>query len=243
MAAAFPAGLAAQGAGSSLGIAGGLLRHGQSDAAASPVQYRGTIPGLVIEYVRTGAGGRFESSASFATGALESRLSDGGYPAEEAHMVRAGVRWLWPVARFARPSVTLLAGAQLDGHAAVRIHRYHRNSSEVFADLLAPLQAAAGWDWSDGRSRVGQRLALPVAGLVMRTPWGGLKSIPPVEAAWPGEILGLDHELYAERAFSPRAAIRGAWAATLLRHAEPRDLRVATHRAVVGFVLQWGKGS
>ena len=103
------------------------------------------------------------------------------------------------------------------------------------------VEVAGGLDWRPRPGvRLHERLALPLAGVVMRTPYGGLKRIPDARFAAPGEILGLHHSLAVERDLGPRAALRAAWAFALLRHDEPREVRFAGHRLTAAAVVRWG---
>lgn len=215
-----------------------LVRHGQTDAAASPLKYRGTLPGFSLRYSRVRDASRLELTAAFGAGTLDSRITDGSDPSEKAYMGRLGVRYLRRVGGALGGRVSLLAGAQLDGHLGVREHTYGTGGTEAFADLIVPLQAAAGWDWTPGGTRIGQRLAVPVAAMAMRTPWGGLKHVPAVELAWAWDLLGFDHALFVERTASPRVALRLTWSTLFLRHDEPRELRAVTHRIGAGLVVR-----
>ena len=159
-------------------------------------------------------------------------------------MATLEARWLRRVATIAGGRIDLLAGGQVAAHASVREHLYGPGASggsEHLADLIAPLEVAGGLDWRPRPGvRLHERLALPLAGVVMRTPYGGLKRIPDVRFAAPGEILGLHHSLAVERDLGPRAALRAAWAFALLRHDEPREVRFAGHRLTAAAVVRWG---
>lgn len=231
------------GHGSGLSLELGLVRHGQSDLSASPLRYTGSLPVVGLRYDRSGRSGRLEVEAGFAAGGLTSGITAGSYPREDAWLGRVAVRWLRPVGRVLDDRVTLLAGAGLSGHAAFRVHGYTAWQSENFADLLAPLELMGGWEVGTGRTgetRIDQRVAVPVAGLVMRTPYGGLKSVPPVEFARPGELTGFDHALSIARRAGGRLGLRATWTITVLRHTDPREIRLATHRVTVAGELRWG---
>lgn len=217
----------------------GLLRRGQSDRAASPLRYTGTIPTFGLSYSGDRLGGRLEIGAVFATGDLSSGITASGLPHEDAWVGRIGVRYLRPVARKWGGRLALLAGGQLAAHGSFRVHHYVEDGTESFADVLAPLQIAGGWDWGPGPMHAGQRLAVPIAGLVMRNPYGGLKYVPPVEIALPGELVGLDHELFVDRS-AGRLALRVTWSFVLLRHPDPREIRLAEHRLTLGAVVRPG---
>ena len=232
--------------GSALSLDFGVVRHGQSDRSASALRYSGTAPVIGLGYERVRSRSRLELGASFAMGTLTSTITEANVPREDAWLGRLGLRYLRRVATAAGHRMTLLAGGQIDAHALFRIHHYIEQGTEDYADLLVPLQLAAGWEWAFGGAaagtRIGQRLALPVLGLVMRTPYGGLKYVPPLELAPPGEILGLDQELFVERTGSRRVGIRVAWLFRVLQHPEPHQLRLVTHRVMLGGLLRLGGG-
>jgi hypothetical protein len=226
---------------SSLALELGLLRHGQSDAAASPLRYTGSVPAVALVYARAGARTRLEVDATFALGKLTAMTTESSYPREDVWLGRLGVSWLRRVGRLAGGRVGLLAGGQLSGHAGFRIHRYSSVDSESFADLIAPLSLAGGWEWRARPDvRVFHRLAVPLMGVVMRTPYGGLKFTPPLEAAWPGEIIGVDHALALETVLSRRIGLRAVWTFTHLRHDDPREIRLAGHLLSAAAALRWG---
>jgi hypothetical protein len=218
----------------------GLVHRGQSDRAASPLHYTGIAPTLGLSYGGGGLGGRLEVGAVFAVGSLSSAITTDGLPQEDVWVGRLGLRYLRRIARAWDRRLTLFAGGQLAAHGSFRQHRYTQDGDESFADLLVPLQVVGGWEWSAGAVRAGQRLAIPVLGLVMRTPYGGLKYTPPLDLSLPGQLVGLDHELFVERNAIRRLAVRGSWSFLMLRHPEPRELRLVEHRLTVGVVLRPG---
>lgn len=220
----------------------GLLRHGQRDLAASPVNYAGTVPAMGLGYLRARPGSRFEVGAEFAHGNLTSRLTADDLPREEAWVGRIGLRYMLKAGALLDGRVIFLAGGQIDAHALFRVHRYLDMSggSEPYGDLLVPIQVVGGWDWGtgEGDTRGGHRLAVPVFGVVMRTPYFGLKGLAPLELAPPGELRGFDHELFVERDLSRRLGVRATWLLRVFQHSEPRDLRVAEHRLTLSGLLR-----
>ena len=210
------------------------LYHGQRDFAASPLHYTGAGWELGLAWRRPNPESRLSVTASFGMGDLRSRLTTGSVHGEELFLARVGARYLRRVATLGDDRLVVLAGADLTTHAAGRFHRYVENGGEeVFADVLAPLSAVAGWEWA-GRVRVGQRLLIPAAGAVVRNPYGGLKYAPDVKIVAPGSLTGFGHELFVETGAAAVLDVRVGWSLSVLHHHDPRSLDLATHRFFVG---------
>ena len=81
--------------------------------------------------------------------------------------------------------------------------------------------------------------ALPVAGLVMRSPYPGLKYVPDLAVAGPTELTGFDSEV------TYRRRLRSGWGLsffhrmTLLEYPDPLPVDWVVHR--VGIRLETGR--
>ena len=234
-------GAAAQDAAGGFALGVDVVRHGQSDAAASPLHYTGTLSGVRFHRTWAGSGTRWTVGADFVAGTLGSRLTVDGLPSEDVWIGRFDVRHLRRVGSVLHGRLTLQAGGELAARGPVRIHRYPVQLTEVFAALFVPLRAVGAWEWASGPTRVRQRLAVPLLGLVARTPYGGLKYVPRVQLSPPWE-LPADQELSVEHALTERLALRAGWSFSFLRHTDPRELRMAAHRLTVAGVLLPGGG-
>lgn len=217
-------------------LGAGLVRHGQTDLMASPLRYRGVAPQAVAGYTRVGSATRFDVAASFSAVSLESRISDGGH---RQSAVLAAVRVLW-LRRVTGPGRWQgFLGGRVDAMFSLRWHEYVPDRTELFGDIFVPLQATAAHELRLSHDLVlWQRLAVPVAAVVLRSPYTGLKYFPDVELAPPGRLLGLDHALGADWALTARWSVRAEWATALLRYPDPRELSMVTHRVEVGLEVR-----
>lgn len=221
-----------------LALEAGAVVHGQSDAAASPLRYTGAGGVLAVAWLAPGRDSRLEIRAEVGRGRLRSALApSAGLPVEELWVARVGGRYLRRVRTLAEGRVVILAGADLTAHASFREHNYPVDRTELYADLLAPLSLAGGWEWDAGPLRAGGRLTVPVAGVSVRTPWGGLKYAPPVRLEGPTGLTGFGHELFVDAVATGFLDVRATWSLTVLHHDDPRPLDTATHRFVVSGIL------
>lgn len=232
----FPVAAAAQGPAVRGGfwLAVGPFRHGQTDLMASPMRFHGTAAGLALGYRRVSRT-RFGVDASFSRAELASRLN-GDNRGETAYLLTVEARWLAPLA--GSGPWRLYAGGQVDIYGPARSHRYTRDGTEVYADLFVPLHAALAQELDVGPGWVvTQRLAVPVAAVVARSPYSGFKYWPSVELAAPGRFLGLEHAVGVDHPLSDAWGVHAEWRTTLLRYPDPRELSMVTHRMVVGLEL------
>lgn len=215
----------------------GLLRHGESDLMASPLRYHGTALQLGLAYRRIGVRTRFEVAGALAAPRLEA-----GYPDLDSHtetfIGALHLQWLRRVAR--RTHWRGFLGGRLDVLIPFRRHVYPPGgNTEQFADVFIPLQVAAAHTLRLSPRMVGwQALAVPVAALVMRSPYTGLKYTPDLTFAPPGRLLGFDHVLGLDRALGAHWSWVAEWRFTVLSYPEPRELTLATHRWTVGLEVR-----
>ncbi|MDX1674812.1 MAG: hypothetical protein R3314_08470 [Longimicrobiales bacterium] len=220
----------------------GVLVHGQRDAAASPMRYTGAGPELGVAWYRSTPRWRADVRGSLGVGTLRSSLTANGLPAEDLWAARLGLRYLRVLGTAAGGRAALLVGGDLTAHGAYRRHRYPVDRTEHFADVLIPLSVVAGWEWGAGPIRVAHRAWLPVVGLAVRTPWGGLKYAPRVEMAGPVGLTGFGQTMYVEAAVTGLLHLRIGWTLDVLHHDDPRSLDMASHRILVSGLLG-GSGS
>lgn len=220
----------------------GAWYHGQSDQAASPLRYTGSGVAVGVGWHRSRAESRLAIAASFGMGGLSSGLTRDGLPSEDVWLGGIDARYLRRVGTLADGRVTLLVGGDLRARASFRVHEYVVHEfmearDESFADLLAPLSLAGGWEWDADVVRVGQRLSIPVVGVAVRTPYGGLKYTPRVQLVGPTGLTGFGQELFVETGVSRLLDVRASWSLEVLHHDDPRRLDVATHRFAVRVYL------
>ena len=243
LACAAPGALAAQDPGTEGRWTAGaaLVHHVQADALASPLRYGGVGPGLSLGYARVGPRSRTALHVAYGGPSLESRISRPGVSTEQTHRLTVSVPHLRGVRGGQR--LDLLLGGQLTGDVLYRKHAYP-TSTEHFADAFVLLEAAAGLEYrASERLRVEQRLAVPLLGLLWRSPYTGLKYAPEAALALPHQLQGLRHELALTRAAGPRLSLTAAHELVLLRHADPWELATVTQRLRLGVELRRGGGA
>lgn len=214
----------------------GVARNGQLDRMASPIRRYGTAPEVGLAYRRVGRATRFEVGGSFTSLHLASGGDDRG--GTDAFMGTLRVQWLRRAAR--RTSWQAFLGARIDLLASVRRQSYPPDGqTELFGDLFVPLMAVAGHELRlTPRMVAWQTVAVPVAALVARSPYTGLKYLPDLELAGPGRLMGLDHVIGVDGSLGPHWSWLAAWRLSVLRYPDPRVLTLATHRWTFGFEVR-----
>lgn len=217
----------------------GLRRHGQTDLMASPLRYRGTAPDLGLGFRHVRRDTRFDLEASFSAVTLESDISRTG-SGETAYFARLRLRWLHRVA--ARMSWEGFLGGRVDVFVPVRRHTYPLGGgTELYGDAFIPIQLAAAQELRlTPRTVAREALAVPVAAVVLRSPYTGLKYLPDADLAPPGRLIGLEHTLGVDRTLSRHEAwtVSVEWRVALLRYPEPRKLAMVTHRLTLGLEVR-----
>jgi len=212
----------------------GALRHGQSDAMASPYRYRGTAPLAAVGYRRVGDRTRLGVDASISGARLRSALSRDHFE----DVVLASLEAWWARRVVASGPWSGFAGAQLALHLPYRDHSYGSLRTEQFGDLFAPVELLVAHEYRLGPGTVAsQRVGVPVVAIVLRSPYTGLKYAPDVTVAPPGRLVGLDHAVLLDRALSETWGLRAEWRTTLLRYPDPQELALVTHRVALGVEL------
>jgi hypothetical protein len=237
-AAALPSIVDAQGLspGSRWSIGVGLVHHVQADALASPLRYSGLGPGLNLGWERVREGGRASALLAYSGASLESRISAPPISTEQTHRLTISLAYLHGL-REGRSFVPLVGG-RLVGDALYRKHDYYA-STEHFGDLFVVLEGAGGVEWRPRDDlRVEERLSVPLAGVVWRSPYTGMKYWPGARFALPDRLQGLRHELVVTRDVGRRASLLIAHELVLLRHPEPWELATATQRVRIGVELR-----
>jgi len=226
------------GTGARWSLDAGLLHTLQADALASPLRYGGLGPGAAFGYERVGAASRTAVSLVYARPRLSSSITRGAAFEESAHRLRLAV----PHHRLLHASgpLTVLMGTQLSADVYYRRHDY-ANYPEHYLDAFVLLEAAAGVEYRAGaKLRIDQRIAIPAAGIVWRSPYTGMKYAPSARLALPDRLQGLTHRLTVSRTLSPTVAVRLTHEVVLLRHSEPWRLAVITQGVRLGVV--WLRG-
>lgn len=231
-----PAASAAQTERGGIRLGFGLVRHGQTDLMASPLRYRGSAALVAVGYRRVHREMRLGLAASFAALTLESRISGTG-SRERLFLTALRVRWLRRVAE--RGVWEAFLGARVDVTFPLRRHEYLHDLSELFGDVFVPLQLAGVHELRLSPAVVAwQAMALPLAAVVLRSPYAGLKYAPDPELVPPGRLLGLDHVVGADWAPGGPWSLRAEWRTSLLRYPDPRELSMVTHRLALGLEVR-----
>lgn len=87
--------------------------------------------------------------------------------------------------------------------------------------------------WTVGlgnRGRLSHRLSVPALGLVMRSPWTGLKYTPDVGLAGPTRLTGFDSDLRFQTVLAERWRVSVFHRFTLLKYPDPLPLTWVVHR-------------
>lgn len=233
--AAIPA--AAQSSGWVIGVS--AERYDQADALASPLRYGGVGPALVLGWRHAGrtlSGVVLEATPN----RLTSRVSVGDAHYLEAWTVGLALPWLRRVRAGGRSTAHL--GAQLDVFGAFRRQHFLPGAgTEIYADVIAGLEAAGAWTWRPAAGHtVRQTLSTPVLSAALRTPYTGAKFMPPLMLGAPGRLVGVRYEAEYTRAVSGGVAVGTRYVFRAFRYPDPRSFSVVRHQ--LGAVVRFGGG-
>lgn len=204
-----------------------VARHGESDRMASPLPYYGTAPGIGLAYRWIRDASRLEVAASFTSLHLAAGPLGGGRADALSGVLQA--QWLRRAAE--RLYWRGFLGARLDILASFRRHYYPpAGHTELYGDVFIPLQVVAAHELRlTPRMVAWQALSTPVAALVLRSPYTGLKNLPDLELAPPGRLLGFDHVLGVDGSLGAHWGWVAEWRLSVLHYPEPRAITLATH--------------
>lgn len=194
-----------------LGLGGGMARPVLFDEQASPLHYTGRTWLVVLAYRHEGR--RYQQMASFSYGPLPltSAITRG-----EDHRVagRGGVvrhhltRRLGPPTG-AGPHVAVGLAFEGEGHA--RSHNYTDPFDELFYLGVGAVGPAAMARYRlSTRGLLEARLALPLAGVVVRPPYAG-KGMPTVRPAVAGHLLQVVSDLTYRHGLTRHLAVQAAY--------------------------------
>lgn len=211
-------------------LALGMAHQGVSDQLASPLRHRGTGPLVGFGYGNLGPGGGWELAADYLAVRVSSFLEGPDRGFEDTHGVRLGFAWVRRVGRLADGRLGLHLGGALDARFSIRSHHYG-GGTESFGDLFAPFQAAAMWSLRLGpRALLTHRVSTPVASVVLRSPYTGLKVFPDVRVSGPWEARGFDSRLEARTGMGNDWGMSLFHEWSLLEYPDPLPLSWVVHR-------------
>lgn len=222
-----------------LRIAVGAAGLGIADDVASRLSYHGRMTGIAVSYDGRGPESRWSIEGAYHAGELTSSIASDGGVGVGTEDARTG--WLsleYLRAAWEPGSVRVLIGGRVDARVAWRTHHYAPWGEELYADLLAPLEAAMAGVWALGEGvELSERVAVPVMALILRDPWTGAKYAPSPRLGGPLSVRGVDHELTYRRAVSARWHLDVTHRLTYLRHSDDPALTLVHHGMTIG--LRW----
>lgn len=217
----------------SLGV--GLVHHVQSDELASPLRYSGWGPGVRLAYGRERPDARGSLLLDYVAPTLTSHVTRQGEPSEATHRLTLGASYLRRAMTTGGERFSVFAGPGLAVDGLYRSHQYRAVGNEAYFDGIATLQAAGGWEYQVTPGlRMVHRLAVPVIGVLWRTPYTGLKYVPEARLGLLTSMLGIEHEFRVERALSPSLDLVATHHLSAFRHDDPWRLATFTNRLRVG---------
>jgi hypothetical protein len=215
------------------------LHEQQQNAQVSPLRYAGTGSGPGVAYHTETDRWRAGLSVAYASAQLRSDISRDQEHTGDSRWLVLRIPYERRVSGAAASRSGLRLGAQLAGDLLYRDHSYSRMlSTEHFIDAFVWLGVLAGWQ---GQLVPGWRFqyhsALPVLGLVWRTPYTGAKYMPRAQITAPGTWLAFDHQVSLTHALSGAFDVRASYQLHLLRHDDTWDLASISNRMSIG--LDW----
>ena len=225
--------------GSSIGVALFWLHNREQNQQVSPLRYAGAGSGVALTYSTGTAVWRGGLHIMFASSELRSGISQNQEHVGSAKRLELSL----PYERHAFAADSRLAGitlgAQLTGDLLYRSQTYSTMlSTEHFIDAFTWLAVSAGWQGSLGAHwRLRYRAAVPLLGVVWRTPYTGAKYMPGAQLTLPNTLLALENRIALTRALSGAIDFRAFYELRLLRHKATWDLANASNR--IGLGLDW----
>ena len=222
-------------------VGGGGSFLDMQDDLASPMRHSGTTAAYCINHEICAPRWIYLTELTFSRQKLNSAITY-----RYAHYerdTRFGLRAAW--GRMFVPDrpgfrVYALIGQRVD--FSYRRHRYFLRGYESFVDCLVSLVEVAGrWEVSFGSGRhvMKQELAVPVAGLHLRTPYYGLSTIPSPGIALPDDFIHIIHTAGYRYRITRHWSAEAAYTFSFMRIDEPRRETVVRHRLalLVGYTL------
>jgi hypothetical protein len=215
------------------------LHNREQNQQVSPLRYAGAGLGVALTYSTGTDVWRGGVHMAFASAELRSGISQNQEHVGSAKRLELSL----PYERHAFAAGSRLAGvtlgAQLTGDLLYRNHTYSTNlSTEHFIDAFAWLAVSAGWQGAMGPGwRLRYHVALPLLGVVWRTPYTGAKYMPSAQLTLPNTLLAPESRIALTRPLSGALDLRASYELRLLRHEATWDLATASHR--IGMGLDW----
>ncbi|MFO7893784.1 MAG: hypothetical protein R6U63_08620 [Longimicrobiales bacterium] len=223
-------------------LEGGLRWHGVDDALASAARYQGDAVTLGAAHRYRSAGWRIGLGGSWTAGRLYPAGLEDPTSYEESLSVTVDnwfARRVWRSgdgrwAAFAGPAVAVDVG--------LRRHAYGGDPSYRYDNAFMGVEATAILEWwPTGGGRLSERVAVPLAGLAVRTDYTGLAAPGPrVSVDLPPTFLLFRHRLEYRLPVRGRLALNVHHEGSVLRHTEPLDHAVAWHRLGLALEIAWG---
>lgn len=241
-----PAAVSAQAAATAaphgVALEGGVRWQGLDDALASTLRYASEAVAVGAAYRyrrpewRIGVAGTWSATRASPVGPDDGTLYEEALHITLDHWLArrvwrsGGGHW----AAFVGPAAALELG--------LRRHTYGEHRAQRYDNAFIGLEGTALLEWSPaGGHRLTERVAVPLAGLALRTSYTGLaRHSPRVSVDLPPTFVLFRHRLDYRLRISRRLALEVHHEGSVLRHTQPLELAVAWHRVGAALELVWG---
>ena len=224
---------------STVGAALYWVHNREQNEQVSPLRYAGAGTGFALAYGTGSDDWRTGLQLLYASTQLSTDISNSREHTGRARRLELRIPYQRRVFGGTSRLAGFRLGAQLASDLFYRNHTYSTNlPTEHFIDAFTWLGLVGGWQSRPGAGwQVHYSAALPLVGMVWRTPYTGAKYMPPAQLTLPNTMIGLENRLSFTRRLSAALDFHASYDLRLLRHEATWNLATASQR--IGMGLDW----